>query len=95
MSCEKADLRPSPDGVLIYDDDGVREVIAPPSRVYPNKDGVIDELYDAVVSGNPPLHDGQWGHRHHGRIHRTARQRPANGGVITLTTEERPHAALR
>jgi phthalate 4,5-cis-dihydrodiol dehydrogenase len=61
VSCENADLRPSPDGVLVYDEDGVREVLAPPARAYPNKDGVIDEFYDAIVSGNPPLHDGRWG----------------------------------
>ena len=60
-SCEGADLRPSPDGLLIYDDEGVREVRAAPARAYPNKDGVIDEFYDAVVSGTPPLHDGAWG----------------------------------
>ena len=60
-SCERADLRPSPKGVYVYDEDGVRELIAPDARAYPNKDGVIDELYDAIVSGNPPLHDGRWG----------------------------------
>jgi phthalate 4,5-cis-dihydrodiol dehydrogenase len=61
VSCEGADLRPSPSGVLVYDDDGVRELIAPEARAYPNKDGVIDELYAAVVRGAPPLHDGRWG----------------------------------
>ena len=60
-SCDGADLRPSPKGVYVYDEDGVRELIAPEARAYPNKDGVIDELYDAIVSGNPPLHDGRWG----------------------------------
>lgn len=61
VSCENADLRPSPDGVLVYDNDGVHEVSAPPARSYPNKDGVIDEFYDAIVSGKAPLHDGHWG----------------------------------
>jgi phthalate 4,5-cis-dihydrodiol dehydrogenase len=61
VSCEGADLRPSPDGILIYDDEGVREELARPARAYPNKDGVIDEFYDAVVNGAPPLHDGAWG----------------------------------
>ena len=60
-SCERADLRPSADGVLIYGDDGIREIALPPGRTFPNKDGVIDELYDAVVHGKPPLHDGAWG----------------------------------
>ena len=60
-SCERGDLRPAPDGVTIYADDGVREIACPPVRVYPNKDPVIDELYAAVVDGVPPVHDGRWG----------------------------------
>lgn len=91
VSCEGADLRPSPDGVLIYDDDGVREVLAPPARTYPNKDGVIDELYDAIVSGEPPLHDGRWGTGGVAAslaLLQSARERR----IITLTHEDRPHA---
>lgn len=60
-SCENADLRPAPDGVTIYADDGVRTLECPRARVYPNKDPVIDELYDAVVNGVPAVHDGNWG----------------------------------
>jgi phthalate 4,5-cis-dihydrodiol dehydrogenase len=60
-SCEDADLRPSPAGILIYDRSGVREERAPAPRAFPNKDGVIDEFYDAIVNGTPPLHDGAWG----------------------------------
>jgi len=60
-SCERADLRPARDGVLIYGDDGVREVGVPRGRIYPNKDAVIDELYAAAVDGVPPVHDGDWG----------------------------------
>ena len=58
-SCERADLRPLPDGVMIHGDDAVRlEPIAPPS--IPRRE-VIDELYAAIVDGAPPLHDGAWG----------------------------------
>jgi phthalate 4,5-cis-dihydrodiol dehydrogenase len=60
-SLEGADLRPSPDGILIYDAGGVHELRAPAPRAFPNKDGVIDEFYDAIASGTPPLHDGAWG----------------------------------
>lgn len=60
-SCEGADLRPSTDGVMIYGADGVRELRTEPARVYPNKDGVIDEFYEAVVNGAPVVHDGRWG----------------------------------
>lgn len=58
VSCERADLRPMPDGVMIYDDDAVRldPVPVPP---IPRAE-VIDEFYEAVVHGRPPLHDGEW-----------------------------------
>ena len=62
-SCDGGDLRPSADGILIYDADGVREIVLPPGRAYPNKDGVIDELYAAAIDGVPPPHDGVWGMR--------------------------------
>ena len=57
-SCERADLRPTPDGVVIYDDNGVRlEPLAPPA--VPRSE-VIDELYAAVIDRRPPQHDGRW-----------------------------------
>ncbi len=61
VSCEGADLRPTPDGIAIYDAEGVREIRARTPRAYPNKDGVIDEFYAAIVDGKAPLHDGAWG----------------------------------
>lgn len=60
-SCERADLRPSADGVLIYDENGVREIDIPKARAYPNKDAVADEFADAILRGAAPLHDGAWG----------------------------------
>jgi phthalate 4,5-cis-dihydrodiol dehydrogenase len=62
-SCERADLRPAPDGVTIYADDGVRTIDVPKARIYPNRGPVIDELYEAVVNGVAPIHDGRWGTR--------------------------------
>jgi phthalate 4,5-cis-dihydrodiol dehydrogenase len=91
VSCEGADLRPSPDGVLVYDADGVRELRAPSARAYPNKDGVIDEFYDAIVSGQPPLHDGRWGTETMAAtiaLLHSARERR----IVTLTGEDAPHA---
>jgi phthalate 4,5-cis-dihydrodiol dehydrogenase len=61
VSCERGDMRPSPDGVWIYGETETREVKLPEGRAYPNKDAVVDELYDAVVHGRPPLHDASWG----------------------------------
>jgi phthalate 4,5-cis-dihydrodiol dehydrogenase len=57
-SCAQADLRPTPDGVWIYGNIERRlEPLPPP--VVPRAE-VLDELWDAVVSGTPPLHDGPW-----------------------------------
>jgi phthalate 4,5-cis-dihydrodiol dehydrogenase len=57
-SCEHADLRPTSEGVIIYGDfEAHLHKIAVPA--VPRAE-VIDELYDAVVLGRPPLHSGQW-----------------------------------
>jgi phthalate 4,5-cis-dihydrodiol dehydrogenase len=58
VSCERADLRPVPDGVWIYGDDR-REHLRLPAPAVPRFE-VIDELHAAVMRGVPPLHDGPW-----------------------------------
>jgi phthalate 4,5-cis-dihydrodiol dehydrogenase len=58
VSCEKADLRPLPHGVMIYADGEQRLEKLPPPQV-PRAE-VIDELYGAVMQGRAPLHDGEW-----------------------------------
>jgi phthalate 4,5-cis-dihydrodiol dehydrogenase len=56
-SCEKADLRPLPNGVMIYGHAERRlERLKPPKL--PRVE-VIDELYGAVVEGRAPLHSGE------------------------------------
>jgi phthalate 4,5-cis-dihydrodiol dehydrogenase len=58
VSCEHADLRPVPEGVMIHADDRQwLEPLAPPGIP---REEVIDELYAAVFDGVPPLHDGPW-----------------------------------
>lgn len=57
VSCEKADLRPLPNGVMIYADSAQRLEALPPPRL-PRVE-VIDELYGAVVEGRAPLHSGE------------------------------------
>jgi phthalate 4,5-cis-dihydrodiol dehydrogenase len=58
VSCDRADLRPMPNGVMIHQNGQARlEPLAPPA--VPRAE-VIDELYDAVVHGRAPLHDGAW-----------------------------------
>jgi phthalate 4,5-cis-dihydrodiol dehydrogenase len=59
VSCDKADLRPLPDGVMIYADGERRLEPLPPTHA--PRAGVIDELYEAVVNGKAPMHDAAWG----------------------------------
>jgi phthalate 4,5-cis-dihydrodiol dehydrogenase len=58
VSCDRADLRPMPNGVMIYRNGAAQLDPVPPPTV-PRAE-VIDELYDAVVHGKPPLHGGTW-----------------------------------
>lgn len=59
VSCERGEIRQSPDGLLVYTDEGVsplklRTDTSPRERV-------IAEFYDAIIGRRPALHDGQWG----------------------------------
>lgn len=58
VSCERADLRPLPNGVMIYGDSAKR--LDPLPRPQVQRSEVIDELYGAVLHGRPPLHSGEW-----------------------------------
>jgi phthalate 4,5-cis-dihydrodiol dehydrogenase len=58
VSCDRADLRALPNGIMIYQDGSAR-LDALPQPAVPRA-GVIDELYQAIVSGKAPLHDGAW-----------------------------------
>jgi len=58
VSCEGADLRALPNGIMIYQDGSARLDALPPPLV--PRAGVIDELYQAIVDGKAPLHDGVW-----------------------------------
>ncbi|HEY2969024.1 MAG TPA: gfo/Idh/MocA family oxidoreductase, partial [Casimicrobiaceae bacterium] len=58
VSCDRADLRPLPTGVMIYGDREAR--LEPLTRPAVPRAEVVDELYDAIVLGRPPLHDGRW-----------------------------------
>ena len=58
ISCERADLKPTPRGVMIY---GEREkTLKPAPRATVPRVEVIDELCAAVCDSVPPLHDGAW-----------------------------------
>jgi phthalate 4,5-cis-dihydrodiol dehydrogenase len=59
VSCERADLRPMPTAVMVYGDEA-RHVEELPRPKIPRAE-VVEELYEAVVRGKPPLHSGEWG----------------------------------
>lgn len=58
VSCERADLRPLPSGVMIYRNGEARLDALPAPAVA--RVEVIDELYDAIVNDVAPRHDGRW-----------------------------------
>ena len=58
VSCDEADLRPLPDGVMVYEARGARFERLPPPSI-PRRE-VIDELTCAIATGAPALHDGGW-----------------------------------
>ena len=58
VSCERGDIRQSPDGLLVYSDQG-REEIALPKDKSP-RDRVLAEFADAIA-GKAVTHTGRWG----------------------------------
>jgi len=59
VSCEHAAIRQTPDGVMIYGEDKVREIKVPP-RLYTANE--LDIMYKAWANDEPlQTHDGRWG----------------------------------
>lgn len=58
VCCEHGDLRPMPNGVMIYGD-GRKHLEPLPQPRVPRRE-VIDELYGTIVSGHAPVHSGRW-----------------------------------
>jgi phthalate 4,5-cis-dihydrodiol dehydrogenase len=59
VTCERGDIRQSPDGLLLYGDAGRQEV--PVSGNGASRSSELQELYEAVVTDRPVFHDGRWG----------------------------------
>ncbi|MBU1374476.1 MAG: Gfo/Idh/MocA family oxidoreductase [Alphaproteobacteria bacterium] len=59
VACEGGDLRLTATGVEIYGPQARRTVELPLAAA--TRHGVIDELWAAIVEGQPPRHDGAWG----------------------------------
>ncbi|HVR88300.1 MAG TPA: Gfo/Idh/MocA family oxidoreductase [Candidatus Limnocylindria bacterium] len=58
VSCERGDVRQTPDGLRIDGDDGPRDVIVATSPT--GRDAMLDELCAAVRGERPAIHDGPW-----------------------------------
>ncbi len=59
VSCERSDLRQSPDGLYLYGAEGRQEIPVPLDQT--GNERMVEELYQAVANGRPPTHDGRWG----------------------------------
>jgi phthalate 4,5-cis-dihydrodiol dehydrogenase len=60
-TCARGELRGSADGVLLYGEDGRREIALPQGPRFAGRGNVLDDLATAVRTGRRPLHDGRWG----------------------------------
>jgi phthalate 4,5-cis-dihydrodiol dehydrogenase len=59
VSCERGDIRQTPEGLFIYGEDEKREIALPTGSR--GREAEIEELYNAVVHHRPVFHDGRWG----------------------------------
>jgi phthalate 4,5-cis-dihydrodiol dehydrogenase len=58
-SCERGDIRQTPDGLFIYGETEKREIPLEAGRR--GREAEVEELYNAVVHNRPVFHDGRWG----------------------------------
>ena len=58
VSCEKGDIRQSPDGLFVYNGEGREEIICAP---FMDRAGELRRLYEAAIEGRPEFADGKWG----------------------------------
>jgi phthalate 4,5-cis-dihydrodiol dehydrogenase len=59
VSCERGDIRQSPQGLYVYTQGGMREVVLPIDRS--PRHLVLDEFTAAIAGRKRALHDGRWG----------------------------------
>ena len=59
VSCERGDIRQTPEGLFIYGETEKREISLPTATR--GREAEAQELYEAVVSHRPVFHDGRWG----------------------------------
>jgi phthalate 4,5-cis-dihydrodiol dehydrogenase len=60
-TCERGDMRLSPNGILIHGTDGTREVAVPRGPGRPGQGDALDALWEALREGRRCVHDARWG----------------------------------
>jgi phthalate 4,5-cis-dihydrodiol dehydrogenase len=58
VTCERADLRESPDGLFVYQGGTTREIPVPREL---RGEAELEEMYQAIAHDRPLSHDGRWG----------------------------------
>lgn len=59
VSCERGDIRQTPDGLFVYGENEKREIRLPAGSR--GREAEVEELYNAVIHNRPVFHDGRWG----------------------------------
>jgi phthalate 4,5-cis-dihydrodiol dehydrogenase len=60
VTCARGEMRASAGGLLIYDQNGKREIALAKSATMPGRSEVLDDMIAAIRSGRRPLQDGRW-----------------------------------
>jgi phthalate 4,5-cis-dihydrodiol dehydrogenase len=61
VTCARGEMRASADGLLIYDQDGLREIALPRGPAMPGRSEVLDDMIAAVRRGQRSVNNGRWG----------------------------------
>jgi phthalate 4,5-cis-dihydrodiol dehydrogenase len=61
VTCERGDMRLSPNGILIHGIHGTREVAVPRGPGRPGHGDALDALWEAIREGRRCVHDARWG----------------------------------
>jgi predicted dehydrogenase len=59
VTCDKGDIRQSPDGLLVYGEEGKKEI--PLTQGNSAREEEVSELYEAIAGDKPVSHGGRWG----------------------------------
>jgi phthalate 4,5-cis-dihydrodiol dehydrogenase len=61
VTCQRGDMRLSPNGIVIHGLEGTRELDVPRGPGWRGQGDALDALWAAVREGRPSIHDARWG----------------------------------